>query len=371
MTASKPKKPKPPPKPGRNGVRPKPRKPRVPPEPVPPTPPEPVPPVPPVPTPSQVDPPEYAPANSRAGNGRLASEVEERCPRWLIPDLVAYDTLTFVVGDQGRGKSTMGAWLCSQAQRPCILPGAEESVEVLLISRLRANLVDLSGCRLLDDRPWTLPSDRAALTGRLRDHQCDLLWIDPVDTYIGSEGQNDEAGVRSGLEALVRIATDLHCAIVCSRHPGKQTGNWCPGTRAWRTVPKVVLVLTQDDGPPLRRFLRAWKPGYGVGVQPREYTLLGDPGEPRRFSLGQEVDPDDADVIATYDPVERTMLEQATALISAVLANGRMDSQVVRAHAEREGIKDGILRRAARRLGYKVEREGTGTDHKSYWSLLH
>jgi hypothetical protein len=321
--------------------------------------------------PQQPDPPEYQPGASRAGSGRLASEIPAETVTWLVPDLVPCATLIFAVGRPSSGKSTFGAWLCGQAVRPCILPGYEESVGSTMLPRLMANRVMLPLCRILDDRVWTLPHDRGPLTAVLQQHRADLLWIDPVDSYVGSDAERSGVAVREALESLCRLARDVPCAVVCARHPGKAAGNLCPGYKEWLAVPREVLEITHDRGPPERRFLRRTKDPWSLGRTPREFTLLGEPGEPKRFSLGPQVEESEAEAIDLPDPVERSMLDQAREMILALLAEGRMDSSAVRSAAEKEGIKDGILGRAKRRLGVKVVREGVGREHKSYWALSH
>jgi len=298
--------------------------------------------------PTLPDPPEYQPGASRAGNGRLASEVPPEMVTWLVTDLVPHATLIFVVGMPSSGKSTLGAWLCGLAKRPAILPGYEESVGSTMLPRLLANMVCLSQCRILDDTAWSLPNDRQRLTEVLRRHQSDLLWIDPIDSYLSEEDCRGNEGVRAGLEGLARLAREVPCAVVCSRHPGKSPGNLCPGYRAWKAVPREVLEITHEVGPPERRFVRRTKDPWSLGRKPREFHLGGEPREPQRFSLGPEVEAAEADVLDVVDPIDRTMLEQATDLLREVLSRGKVDSVIVRGLATDEGIKDGILRRAAK-----------------------
>lgn len=318
---------------------------------------------------SDGDGPEYAAGNCRVQEGRLASDVEYRPVEWVIADLVPKAALTFVIGQPGAGKSTFGAWLCSQATKPAILPGFEESVETSLLPRLLANQVPMPRCLVLDGRQWLFPADRQILTDRLRRHGCDLCWVDPVDSYLGGGSENDGQVVRPALEALARAANDVPCAIVCARHPGKQAGNLCPGSRAWRAVPRVILQLCVDPGPPVRRYLTLWKDPFSRCVEPREYTLLGEPGEAKRFRLGPCLDAGEAEIMDVTDRVDRWRINQAIALLQALLAESEQESSYVYQVAERERLPDRTVRYAAQRLGVIIRREGVGREHRSLWSL--
>jgi len=326
-------------------------------------------PVPPDPVPP--DPVEFRPGNARARPGRLAHTIQRRPVEWFLPDLIPQECLTFLIGTPGAGKSTCGAWLCSRAKRPAILPGCEESVEVSLVPRLAANGVALERCLILDGRLWSMPHDRQALTDVLQRHRADLLWIDPVDTYVQECGENEGQGVRAALEALARIAVDVPCTVVCARHPGKDPRNLCPGSRQWRAVPRVILQITLDDGPPVRRYLRMVRDPFGGDVGPREVHLDGFGRMPRTFRLGDLASASAVETSSISDVIDRTMIDAATDLLTALLAGGEQESKAIYKHAEEERLKDRTVRLAARRLGVIVRREGVGLEHRAYWSLPH
>lgn len=316
-------------------------------------------------------PPASAPMPPPPIEGRLACTVARGRVEWLLPGLIPADALTFVVGTPGAGKSTFGAWLCAQARRPAVLPGHEESVGCALLPRLVAADVRLERCLILDGRDWTMPDHRAGLVAVLRHHVADLLWVDPVDSYVGEINENDGPTVRVALEALARVAADVPCAVVAARHPGKAAGNLCPGSRQWRAVPRQIVELSVDEGPPERRFLRLAKPYASGPKPPHEYTLEGECDDVRRFRLGPEVPQADLDLVGVYDPVERRRIDEAMDLVRALLSEAEQESSYVYSVAERERLSDRVMRLAARRLGVKVRREGVGREHKSYWQRLH
>lgn len=301
--------------------------------------------------------------------GRLMSQVKPQIVSWFVEQWVARGCLSLVVGPRNCGKGTFGAWLSSLAQRPAIIPGWEESTEHMLIPRLLK-----AGCvphrvRILDQKTVSLPSDARWLTSVLRTHQCDLLWIDPIDSVMSEESRRDGSAVRAGLESLARLAHDLGIPVIGVRHPGKLAGNVCRGFTEWQDVPRQILELQHDLGPPERRTIRRWKDPWGWGRQPREFTLEGEAGQPRTFKLGGLVDEDSLDSTASLEPVDRWQIDQAEKLIRAVLAEGEQDSVMVYGHAERERIGERTMRRAARRIPVHIYRDGHGASHKSVWSL--
>lgn len=315
------------------------------------------------------DPPGYEPGNSRAGMGRLASSVVQHPPVWFVEGLILSQALTFVVGNPSTGKSTFGAWLCSQAKRPVIIPGYEESIESALCPRLAANGVNLERTLILDDRLWVFPHDAQRIGDILASYQADLLWIDPVDSYLSIQGENDHSGVRYGLESLAQLAMRLNLAAVCARHPGKQPGNVCPGSRQWFAVPREVVELRRDAGPPERRALRLRKDPHNVCPGPREFLLEGPRGEPRRLILSAPISEEDADAMGVMTPEERYLVDEAKEVLQDLLSDGEQLANWCYAECEKLKLRERTVREARRRLGILKRREGSGLNHKMYWSL--
>lgn len=318
---------------------------------------------------SVADPIGYGPGNSTASAGRLASQVDQEAVIWIADGLIPQSALTLVVGVPGAGKSSLGAWLCARAKRPAILPGSEESIGAALLPRLVAARVPLDRCLLLDGRQWVLPPDRSRLAEALANHQADFLWIDPIDPLIGDLSENDGQAVRACLEALHWIAERLKIGIAAARHPGKARDNVCPGSRQWRAVPRVVLRLDLDHGPPLRRFLVSVKAYGGVHPRPREYNLVGEEGEPCRLNLGPEVSDAEAALGEVSDWIDRRKIDVAAEWLENILIDGEQPSTWIYTAAEAERLSDRTLVRAAHQLGVRYRREGQGRGHLCYWFL--
>lgn len=321
--------------------------------------------------PTSADPPGYEYGNSRVGGGRLASNVIQRPPEWFVADLILKRALTFVVGNPSTGKSTFGAWLCSQARRPCIIPGYEESVDSALVPRLATNGVNLERTLILDDRMWIFPHDAQRIGDILASYQADLLWIDPIDSYLSIQGENDHSGVRYGLESLAQLAMRLSLAVVCARHPGKQPGNVCPGSRQWLAVPREIVELRRDMGPPERRALRLRKDPHNVSTGPREFLLEGPRGQPRRLLLSEPISEEDADAMGVLTPEERYLVEEAMQVLIALLSDGEQLASWCYSECEKLKLRERTVREARRRLGVIKRREGCGQNHRMFWELPH
>lgn len=301
--------------------------------------------------------------------GRVASSIPICDPTWFLDPWIPGGAFSLVVGNPSTGKSTFGAWILSKARRPAIMPGFEEDLAKALLPRLRVNEVDLASCLMLDGKPWVFPYDRETLVKILTDNRVDLLWIDPIDSYIGDTQENDGQGVRTCLESLAKLAQDAQCAVVAARHPGKQFDNICPGSRQWRAVPRELIELRHDRGPPEKRFMRLRKDPFSRGTKARGFILFGEERKPKVLSLEEEIPESIAETLGVGDSIDRWKVDQAVELLKAVLKEGEQESCYVYSCAENERISDRTICRAGQRLGVIYRREGSGKSHRCIWSL--
>lgn len=302
--------------------------------------------------------------------GMWASELEQTRTEWLVRPWIARGELHLVTGEPNAGKSTFGAYLMSKARRTVVLPGVEERFEGAALARMARHGVDPGRVLVLNDQEYRFPSHRERVLKVVRAIGADLLWIDPVDNYMEDISENDGQAVRAFLESFTSIAHATGCAVVGVRHPGKVRTNLLPGSRQWKAVPRMVIQLLYDPGPPERRIAKPDKDSLGREATARYYHLNGLPGEAPFFSWGKEVAEATMDTLTNVtDRVERWKVDQAEAFLKAFLATGKQESAAVYKAAEAERLNDRCVRRAAERLGVDIGREGTGKEHKSYWSL--
>lgn len=328
-----------------------------------------------VPTKEEKAPPRAAPPPSQeeidlGEFGNLLCNIKSEETTWLAPPWVAKGHLTIVAGQPNSGKSTFGAWLMSQARRSVVLPGREGSAGEMLKGRVAVHKVRPTDVYVPDKAEWVFPLHRERMVRIIRTFGADLLWIDPLDSYMGTISENDAQPVRDYLESFCWIAEKTGCAVVGVRHPGKAAGNVLPGSKSWRAVPRTTIELIVDEGPPLKRMARSYKDSFGQEIAPRYYDLVGAKGKPRVFKWGEEVPAISVDLAKNVtDRVERWKIDQAEEFLRAFLKGQSQESTVVYKAAEAERLNDRCVRRAAERLGVKVLREGSGKEHKSYWLL--
>lgn len=222
---------------------------------------------------------------------RLAYDVKEGKVEWLIHPWIPKRMLTVVVGPTGVGKSTVLSWIVSQAGSAVMLPGHEESVEILTKPRLRANGANEKEIRFLDIGSFALPRDKKYIAGVVKKFGAKVVTFDPLDNYL-EEGKNENlsADVREMLEAAQWIGEETGAAIVGVRHPGKAMGNLMRGSQAWGSVPRVIVELARDTGSSDRFIIRHHKDATGQNAGSRYYSLVGEPGNAKRFQLGDALD---------------------------------------------------------------------------------
>lgn len=250
-------------------------------------------------------------------NGRLASDIPTERVEWLLKPYVARGNLSVVAGPPSVGKSTFVAHVVSRAAHAIILPGYEESVGAMTLTRLKANGVRLDRVRFLDDRPYHFPRDKQQLIRVALAWEADLIVFDPLDSYVeDGAGENDGPAVRGYLESLFIVAQETGAAIFGVRHPGKDPSNIMPGSRQWGAVSKSIIKLSKDGSLPPRYLLTHHRDAYGNDAPPRYYNLVGARGEPKRFEFADELDAAAVELAAAADgPAGRRKVLEACKLI--------------------------------------------------------
>ena len=311
----------------------------------------------------------YQPADEWAG--RLASEVETRTPDWMVYPWIPRALLSLVVGNPCVGKSSFIAALISHATgghamedlvkppngKVVFLPGAEEDLEVMTVPRLRAAGAVLSRVKIVTDPSISLVRHKAVLARTVQSFGAKLLVGDPIDSYIDEEfSENDGQAVRPLLEAAAWIARETSASVVFARHPGKNIDNVMPGSRAWRAVPRSIVLLTSDGGIPPRFILSHYKDSLGTGSSPRHYCLRGKSGEAPRFELGEDIDRSGEDLSRSGGgPTGRFKLMLACRLVRWFFAEEAQPTRVkLGEHARQQGLGEDTLNDALRLLGVRA-----------------
>lgn len=197
-----------------------------------------------------------------------AADAEtERYP-FVYRDIWPEDVISLISGKGGEGKSTWVLHKAAQASRG-LLPGDYEgtplTVAVSAIEdnkslqrlRLEAARADLRKVKFLDvsvgeddatDRP-RIPEDLPILRSALRAAGVKIWVIDPITDLVEGD-TNSRDHVRETLEALARLAADLHLAIVGIAHfnkGGGDAGDKISGSHAFRDVCRSHLPVALDE----------------------------------------------------------------------------------------------------------------------------
>lgn len=295
--------------------------------------------------------------------GRLASDLRPRGVEWLLAPWIPKGMLSLVVGLPAVGKSTFMAWLTAQAGCAAVMPGFEEEVEVTTLPRLQANGVRLSLVRFLDDREYRLPRDKSRIASILRGWEAELLVIDPIDSYMEDEmNENTGRDVRSMLESVAWIASQTGAAVVGVRHPGKDRTNVMPGSRQWRAVPRSIVELATDGNVPPRLLLRHYKDSLGQDARPRRYRLEGDRGAPRKFVLEDELDVSLSRLSEVEsDPTERIEIRKVGRYVRHLFtANDKPLVADLMSICRANGVADRARRQAVNLLSIDEKPDGVG-----------
>jgi hypothetical protein len=287
--------------------------------------------------------------------------------------------LSNLFGPEGAGKSVFTAMIAAMASRGT-LPGALErrptNVEIIayeddpaavLLPRLEAAGAHMTRIFIhdLEDEPLTLPDDVAAFRDHLRESGAKLVIIDPLTDAL-REGlkDNNNGDVRSALRPLLNMANEAGVAVLGITHPNKGAANPADkvmGSRAWRSVPRSVILYGHDPDDPAgdtriavvskanyarRNAVKVRVTGVPVIVERREQRL------PRAEIVGCS-DYTDADVILANTGAKRpdggmSKQQQAAALIYRLLeeAGSEIEAKAAYAAGEAAGISEPTMRRA-------------------------
>jgi hypothetical protein len=292
----------------------------------------------------------------------MASQITPKEVDWFWDDLIPRGMFSMLVGRPNAGKGTLVTYLARMAKKTVIFTSPEDPAEYMLVPRLIANGVNLDTVLILEDRAATLPSDRDRITRRVRDFGADLVVFDPISSFMDdSTNENDGQHVRALLEAAAAVAEATLAAVLGVRHPGKAASNVMVSSREWGAVPRSIIELVVDDGPPERRIIRSYRDALGAQFQPRYYQLVGEPKKPKVFTLGEPVSPALLRLVRDVpDRRDRRKIDMACDLLKSLLAEGEQHSGWVLDRGKDIGLCPGTMYDAVDKMGVTLRQHGGG-----------
>lgn len=317
----------------------------------------------------------------------VAAGIEPVSIEWLWREFLPLGALSLLYGTEGEGKSAFTmllAALVTRGELPGALHRQPASVEIfayeddpaaVLVPRLLAAGADLTRVFIHGDGAGdgllTIPDDVDALGLAIEDRRSKLVIVDPLPDAL-REGlkQNDNGDVRKGLVPLHRLAQKLGIAVLGVTHPNKgatDPANKVMGSKAWRSVPRAVLLYGRDPSDPSspNRIVAVNKANYAgksakrISVERVDVEGVEQP-QPRARIEGDS-SYTDADVIlanvgaAHTEPVKGRggQLERAKKLLYRLLEDGggEIEAKVARAAGEAAGLPEATMRRARQDIG--------------------
>lgn len=319
------------------------------------------------------------------------SEVKAEQVEWLWPGRLARGKYTLVAGDPGLGKSTLALDVAARLSRGSEWPdGGLATVGRTLILTAEDGLADTIRPRLdklgadsshvmaltavcgngRDEwRPFNLETDverlRECIRGRSRP---DLVIIDPVSAYLGRVDTHRDAPVRRVLAPLMALIEQEHVALLAIAHLNKdqqRTALHRPGgSVAFVAAARIALCLAADPHDEDRRVLASLK----NNLAPKPPSLAFRLPEGRLTWEPGVVDLDVEALLAK--PVDREDQTDADAVLDDLLAEEQLwplDATAALVTAEAQGVHPRTLRRAAKRRGIRIRRDGFGPGGKFVW----
>jgi putative DNA primase/helicase len=341
-----------------------------------------------------------------------ASKFSVRAVRWFWPGRFALGKLGLVGGlpDKGKGlksadiiaRCTRGSeWPCNEGKAPLgsvIWFTAEDDIEDTVIPRLVAAGADLERVHIVGmaknpdgaPRMFNLATDLELLRQKIAEvGDVVLVIIDPMSAYVGVGKLNNSSttDVRGMLAPLTKLAEETKISIIGIMHFNKKADVTNAMLRiadslAYVAAARHVYVVVDDpENEKARLFVKAKN-----NLAPDKHAL--------RFMVGTRMvghDPETNEEIwaphvvwdtkhvevtateameAADGGTKRAAQREAEEFLRSTLANGPVPAKQIEEEAEARDISVvGALRRAKRKLGVRVRKEGGRVDGGWVWEL--
>jgi putative DNA primase/helicase len=324
---------------------------------------------------------------------------------WLWPEWIAAGKLHVLAGAPSTGKTTLAlslaAVITSGGDWPdgtrCADPGdvliwsGEDDPADTLSPRLVAAGADLECVHfvgsVIDEENDRRSFDPARDMGRLQDTVAKtsitprLLIVDPIVCAVAGDSHKN-AETRRGLQPLVDFGRQFGVAVIGISHFSKGSFGRDPlervtGSLAFGALPRIVFGTAMDkssDGHDRRILVRA-KSNLGPSGGGFAYELVNADLESGQRTVTvrwlERLQGDAHAIFAQAEPAEDdcSMTGEAVDLLSDMLADDRVDSNIVKQWAAQADISKKALRVAREKLHVEVQREGYGAETKTYWRL--
>ena len=214
-----------------------------------------------------------------------------------------------------------------------------------------------------DDKSLTLDDDR--IEGAIGATGAQLLVLDPIQAYIGQDGDMQSATkMRGTIRRLAEIAERHQCAVVLVGHMNKSKG----GKNLYRglgsidiaAIARSVLMIARDQANPDIRYMFPVKSS--LAPEGQAIGFLFDPELGFRWIGRCSMRPEDAD----YRPPRMGKLDRAKDLLRLMLSTNDMASTEVFERMGQLGFSERTIKSAKKDLGIDTYRKGGAW----YWKSI-
>lgn len=346
---------------------------------------------------SELSPLDHAPTVSLIS----LAEVKPERVEWLWHGYLPKGKLVTLDGDPGLGKSTLALSLAapvttgglwpdgSKCEHPgaVLLLSAEDGLADTVRPRLDAAGADVTKVHAFEGIPVTDEGGNVGLRtvtlGNINELRCAiretgavLLIVDVLMAYLpsGSDAHKDQ-DVRAILSRLTALADETGCTVVLIRHLNKSSGRE-PIYRGGGSIGIVgagrsALLVAADPDDEGRRVLAAMKSNLGPLPDAMAYRLVTADGayDVARVEWEGRVNHTAHTLLGDRltGPEAQARTEAEEWLEDYLLQAGSARAGDVKREAQKAGIKDRTLDRAAAKLG--ITRRPEGFPRVMYWSL--
>ena len=308
------------------------------------------------------------------------SSVAERAVEWLWYPYIPYGKITILQGDPGEGKSTLMVNLAAAVSTAKRFPGgpdfhgeaqtviyqcAEDSAEDTIKPRLLQAGADCDRIAFINDQGQELTLADTRFEEVIVATGARLLIIDPVQAFIGADGDMQSATkMRGTLRHLAAVADAHHCAVVLVGHMNKAAG----GKNLYRglgsidiaAIARSVLMIARDQHNPEIRYMFPVKSS--LAPEGMAVAFLFDATLGFRWIGRCSYNPEE-NAIRNMDGSKKT---RAQDMIRLMLSTGDQPSVDIFNKLEQLGFSEKTIKNAKKELGVETYRKAGAW----YWRAL-
>ncbi|WP_104192912.1 AAA family ATPase [Cryobacterium sp. Y82] len=201
------------------------------------------------------------------------NDVEEEPIYWALEDVFPLGTLSIMSGTADVGKSTLLATWAKQIMEgtaegdldgptTVLTAVGEDDLGRVLKPRMRAAGADLSSGRFKvitvtsegRDTGLQIQEDLDAIRQAVISSGARVVILDPVISYVGGD-PNKPKDVRTAMDPVRDLATELNISIICILHHRKGAGTAAEklsGAHAWRDIARSHIFVVKDEETSMR-----------------------------------------------------------------------------------------------------------------------